>query len=452
MPERDDKSKPGFFGGYWLEQKPGRSSGIWYRTWYDRGGHQIRRISTGERDFQAAHTALVTWVVDNERPHNAPRASALIDSIALHYWTDHAQHRPSAETARRELGLIQGWWEGKTVADITPDAQRRFRAHLASLGTGKGGVDRILSTFRAALNHARKNEEVESVPFISGFRTSEELRSREPKGRPLTIDELAALVDASRSNHILMYLIIAIGTLARLGAVLDMAAAQYDEAAAVLNLNPTGRPQNKKWRPVIPVVPTLAKWLTGTADPQTGLFVTFKGRQIASILAGFRLTRAAAKLDERVTPYSIRHTMAREMRRRGVPGDQISLFLGHLPQGAAATTAIYAPYEPGYLHDAAEAIEDVYREMAGGVLSADVLGGPTFALGLDHTEAQTRAVMDGKSLRRGVGEPAREEVRNLIREGVTHAEIKRMTGLSDGTISTIRQAMKRDGGLRRPTK
>jgi len=60
--------------------------------------------------------------------------------------------------------------------------------------------------------------------------------------------------------------------------------------------------------------------------------------------------------------------------------------------------------------------------------------------------------MDGKPMRSGVGEPAREEVEKPLREGMTHAEIKRMTGLSDGTISTIRQALRREEGLRRAAK
>ena len=75
------------------------------------------------------------------------------------------------------------------------------------------------------------------------------------------------------------------------------------------------------------------------------------------------MTRTEAGLDERVTPYSIRHGLAREMRKRRVPTEQISLFLGHIPSGSAATTSIYARYEPGFLADAIEAIESVMAEI-----------------------------------------------------------------------------------------
>nr|WP_274389824.1 tyrosine-type recombinase/integrase [Azospirillum doebereinerae] len=382
--------------------------------------------------------------MDNERPRHAPRDQALIDNIALRYWNDHAHTRPSAKTIKRELRLITGWWEGKTVADITPDAQRRWRQHLADQGIGAGGLDRILSTFRAALNHARKNEEVESVPFIAGFRPAEELRSREPMGRPLTLDEMARLIDAAQSKHTLMYLMIAIGTLARPAAVLDLTASQYDAENGVLTLNPPGRIQNKKWRPMVPVAPALAQWLTGTADAKTGRYVTYRGKPITSIIAAFRVARAAAGLDARVTPYSIRHTMARELRKARVPGDQISIFLGHLPQGAAGTTAVYAPYEPDYLADAAAAINAVMVRLA-----ALTKGGQAPAP--DGVNA-VMTTPTGKAIRGGIGEAKRAEVRRLILEGIPHAQVKAITGVSDGTISTIRRALKAEALVLRATR
>lgn len=364
----------------------------------------------------------------------------------LRYYTDHAQHRPSSKTSFRELGIIQEWWKGKAVSEITPAAQRQFRQHLADQGVGPGGIDRILSTFRAALNHARKNEEVESVPFIAGFRTAEELRSREPKGRPLSLDEMAALLDAAQSRHMLMFLILAMGTLARPGAVLDMTAGQYDAAHGILTLNPPGRVQNKKWRPIIPVAPSLAPWLE-QPHAETGRYITYRGKPITSILAAFRQARAEAGLDQRVTPYSIRHTMAREMRKARVPGDQISLFLGHLPQGAAGTTATYAPYEPDYLTDAAAAIEDVMQRL-GKLTKMELVAQPRAVVGGCHL----MAVPTGKAVRAGIGEERRTEVRRLILEGVPHAQIKARTGVSDGTISTIRKALRAETPVLRASR
>ncbi|TWA71853.1 site-specific recombinase XerD [Azospirillum baldaniorum] len=443
----DYTSKPGYFQGYWLEQKPGRDSGVWYRTWYDRGSRQVRRQSTGERDFQAAQGVLVGWVLENERSRNAPRDALTVEAVCLRYWGDHAKKRPSAKTAKREIGIITGWWKGATVADITPDTQRRFREELEKSGTGPGGIDRILSTFRAALNHARKNEEVESVPHIHGFRTADELRSRDPKGRPLSMEELAALLDAAQSRHTLMYLVLAIGTLARPAAILDLTAGQHDAAHGILNLNPPGRTQNKKWRPVIPVAPALTPWLDGTAHEATGRYVTYRGKPISSILATFRVARVAAGLDERVTPYSIRHTMAREMRKAGVSTEEIGLFLGHIPQGTSATTLVYAPFEPGYLSAAREVVEAVFQRL-GRLTKMELVAKPAVVVGGGHL----MSVPTGRAFRHGIGEAKRAEVRRLILEGVPHAEVVRRTGVSGGTVSAIRQALKTEQAVLRASR
>ena len=58
----------------------------------------------------------------------------------------------------------------------------------------------------------------------------------------------------------------------------------------------------------------------------------------------------------------------------------------------------------------------------------------------------------GKSRRHGIGERKREEVRFFILAGVAHAEVVRRTGVSSGTVSAIRQALKREMPVYRNTE
>lgn len=111
---------------------------------------------------------------------------------------------------------------------------------------------------RAALNRARKWQEVSEVPHIFGAVTAEAKRAREPKGRPVSPEEFARLLDAARLWQMLIFLLIAANTLARPAAILDLGPAQFDATHGLLDLNPPGRTQNKKFRPIIPVTPTLA--------------------------------------------------------------------------------------------------------------------------------------------------------------------------------------------------
>ena len=353
----------------------------------------------------------------------------------LNYWNDHAKNLPSAPTQWLGLSYWQEFWTGRTVAEITPHEQRRFREWLANRGTGTNGIDRILSVGRAALNRAKKWQELAEVPHIFGTVTAEAKRARQPKGRPITPEELARLIDAAQSRHMLLFLLIASNTLARPAAVLDIEPAQHDSEHGLLDLNPPGRVQNKKFRPVVPVSPTLRPWLSQPVG-KSGRYVSYRNQPIRSILHMWRITREAAGLDERVTPYSIRHGMAREMRKRRVPTEQISLFLGHLPDGSAATTSIYAPYAPGFLADALEAIEEVMGEVRKHLKRVQI-DHPQAALG-----SEIEISLTGRARRHGVGEDKRQKVRQLILSGVPHAEVVRRTGVSSGTVSAIRQELK----------
>src|SRR5258708_3281688 len=137
----------GQIGDYWLSKKPrsDREDETWYRTWYDDRTRQTRRVGLGTTDFQQASLQLAAWVVGNERSRKAAPDQILIETILLNYWNDHAQHLPSARTQWLGLSYWQEYWTRRTVADITPHEQRRFREWLAKRGTGLSGIDRILS-------------------------------------------------------------------------------------------------------------------------------------------------------------------------------------------------------------------------------------------------------------------------------------------------------------------
>jgi hypothetical protein len=139
-------------------------------------------------------------------------------------------------------------------------------------------------------------------------------------------------------------------------------------------------------------------------------------------------------LDDHVTPYSIRHGMAREMRKRKVPTEQISIFLGHAPKDSDATTSIYAPYEPDYCTEAVAAIESVMTEIRSHLKRANI-----------HQpvpDIETLAKTIPSKTKAGIGDAKREEVRFLILSGLPHKEIMKRSGVSAGTVSLIRQEVR----------
>ena len=173
----------------------------------------------------------------------------------------------------------------------------------------------------------------------------------EPRERLLTIDEAKALFAAATATHQILYLMLAFATAARPAALLELTTFQVDCDARLIRLNPAGRAQNKKRRPTIPICDALLPWLRGLP---AGPVVQYRGkaltrtkmifehlaaraarrnppggdhgcpnasarrparRGLGAIEDGRR--RSAAIME--VTAYTIRRTVAAEMRKRGVP-------------------------------------------------------------------------------------------------------------------------------------
>src|SRR5690606_2538168 len=111
---------------------------------------------------------------------------------------------------------------------------------------------------------AWKNGEITSAPFI----LDEPDRSDEKEPYVLKSQEMKRLLmKAQERPHIFIYCMIALNTLARPEAVLDLAPAQVNLVDKRINLNPKGRKQTKKYRPIVPITDTLLPFLHRTDVP-----------------------------------------------------------------------------------------------------------------------------------------------------------------------------------------
>jgi integrase len=355
----DDRARRIQIGDHWLSRR--RNSRHWCRTWFDAATRQTRRASLGTEDFREAQLRLAAWVTRDGQIRDQHPAKLPLATLFTRYWHNHAEKLPSADQARIALRYWTDFFRDAVVADVTPDRQDQFVDWLRLRGHSEGYISRILSVGRAAISRAHRRGELVAAPFIIDVETDEDRRSKEPKGRPLSVEEIARLLDQADTPHVFMFCLIACCTLARPAAILDLTVFQYDREAGILHLNPPGRRQTKKYRPTVPVARILAPWLEAA---EAEYFVNYHGRPLKSIKTAFRRLRHVAGLDCKVNPYSFRHTVARELRRRGVPQEQRSAFLGHLPRGEARTSAIYAPDEPDFLKDAVEAIDGFMADVS----------------------------------------------------------------------------------------
>jgi len=343
--------QPGRIGDYWLSRRP--NSAQWCRTWFDAGTRQTRRASLGTDNFDAARIALAQWVTLNvtlrqQHPRDVPLAT-----VFARYYQHHGQSVRSGAINRRNLRqMLDILPEGITVDELTIPVQKAASATLHRTHA-PATVARCFNIMRAAVNWAWKNGELDRpVPFIS-------IRSNARRERVLSIAELARLWSTEMPDHVRVFLALMMGTAARPEAVLELDRAQCDVGRGIIQLNPPGRVQTKKHRPVVVMPNWLRPWIVAT--PQ-GRLVTYHGKPVKKIAGAIQTLRDAAGFGPDVTAYTIRHTIATEVRRRRVPRADVSMLLGHKAPGSNTTEV--------YLHDVDIELMDGVREALDDIANA----------------------------------------------------------------------------------
>ncbi|MBB3983109.1 integrase [Sphingobium fontiphilum] len=275
-------------------------------------------------------------------------------TVLIRYWDRHGANVASHDTQRFALKLWNEFWGEATVADLSIPRQREFRTWLKARDYKNSYVDRILSVGRAALNLAWKWGEITSPPFIEHVSD----RSDAKEAYRLKKSEMRRFLSAVQEwPHLYTFSMLMLNTLGRPEAVLDLAPAQVDLEYRSINLNPKGRKQTKKYRPTVPITDTLMPFVF---DRKVVRFVTWRDKPIRSVKKTFARAVKNAGLSADITPYSLRHTMAAELRGRGVPAWEVEGLLGHRRPGV---TESYAVFSPDYLSAGRAAIDGYFADL-----------------------------------------------------------------------------------------
>jgi integrase len=337
-------------GDWWLSQRDG--SPAWYATFYDAAAKRSRRISLGTDHFEQARQRLLERYLDEHRPQQAPAETVALADIVLDYHKKHGSEARSAVSIRKSCAYWVEFFGDASIAEATkPPRLDAFIAYLTAQGHATAYVQRILGVGKAALRRAWQRGEIASAPYIPSIK----VEYGEPLGRPLKVPELAALLTAA-PNHLRLMLMILIGTACRPEAALQLTGAQLDFEDRLIDLNPRGRAQTKKFRPVVKMPDALATTLLHASE---GRLITFRGQPVIKINKAWRGMREAAGLESDVNPYSVRHTVARWMRQHGVPAWEVAAQLGHKSRDYR-TTELYAAFDPAYLTNAVRAIDGLF--------------------------------------------------------------------------------------------
>jgi integrase len=327
-------------GDYWLDQRDG--SPAWYRCWIE--GARTKRVSLNTADLEEAKAALKQYfILQHTKVLEEPASTPLAD-ILKRYQAEHGDKVVSSSSSAVAVGYWLDHFNGANVdllSDVTK--QEEFHRFLRGKDLKESSILRVINTGKAALNRAYKRGELKHVPYILTVKPG----AAEPMGRPMDVAELRRLYKAA-APHLKVFIGWMLGTAARTEAITSLLAEQVEREDKLINLNPAGRAQTKKYRPTVRLIPALA------SCSFRGNLIVEKSKPVHDVKSAWRTARAAADLDDKVNPYSLRHTAARWMRREGVSEWDTATQLGHRRPGV---TERYTAYDPAYLKGAGEALD-----------------------------------------------------------------------------------------------
>lgn len=353
-------------GAYRLYERPGRNLEI---VWYDRERKRERSTSAGTADVERGRIALdkhYLHATGGEYVPPANRTSPLVAAVIADYQLAHGDQAASADAIRHRLAHVIryiGTLPDKALRCDAIDERwtAKFRAWLAKQPIRGSKRQRSPATIEnsviqlaAAIRWARQVPAFDTIPLPEV--------TRSPSFRA-SIPQLAAMfryaMASNRRANLLAFLRLSVATWARPDAALDASTAsergQWLSQARAFNLNPVGRRQTKKRRPLVPVPECVAAWLdtiNGPVVPAELSKSTWRRMEAALGLPG--QGQSGMKLIRRSVSHHARPLIG---ERDWIQGEAM---LGHRKP---STSDIYALPDPAHLGVALAATQAIIDEI-----------------------------------------------------------------------------------------
>lgn len=303
--------------------------------------HQRRRFSTGCTDRTQAERVLARHLAGGQRPADAiPCVADILDA----YLCDRED--------RGKLGVERLKWAHKPLKrhlgtkpaeQIDPPLCRFYSRARATEGVASTTVRTELQALRAALRWRLGN----AAPTL-------ELPPRgQPRDRWLTREDAEKLITNCKGQHVRLFVILALHTAARRGAILGLTWDRVDLAGRHIDYNEPGRERTKKRRSRPPINDTLHAALMAAREwAETNYVIEWAGGRVELVKHGFRAAAQRAGLSG-VTPHTLRHTAVTWMMQAGVPVWEAAGFAGMTVQ---MVQDVYGHHHPDHLANAARAL------------------------------------------------------------------------------------------------
>ena len=433
-------------GKYWLDWDRGTNGALRSPNltifWYDPDAGRVRSASARTSEEGAAILALDRrYLADAEeapafchacgQPIARAESYLLSDAIA-DYRLEHGDHLASATSIEARLKHVLDFLDAEEAlggegrfgigttcaAACTATFAKAFRAWSAKQPAvwrnGKGEItvsrarspsstEMSIAQLAAVLNHAANADPPRSDkrPVFKPKSSEKVQRTRRSRlGLPELATMLRYAAEPGKSRDSLhAFLIGSICTVARPSSVIDICVApersQWAQRHPLLDLNPAGRVQTKKFRPILPVLPLLNRWLEEeyatyiALAPEKragrGWLVNYHGRAIKSVDRAWDTMLAELNLPNgrEWRSYILRHSLATIVRNRGASAWDLQGFMGHR---SPSQTEVYAIGEFGTVVTALNEVISELDRLAPGTLHRKHTGSAPRALTVEGTK------------------------------------------------------------------
>jgi integrase len=265
-------------GQFALYAREGRNLEI---VCYDAERGRERIASAGTKDVEAGRTALDRHYLRATGGEYVPptnRTSPLVSAVIADYQLARGDEAASSEAIRHRLAHVVtylGTLPDKAVRCDAIDERwiARFRTWLGKQAIRGSKRERSPATIEnSVLQLAAAIRWARQIPAFNVIPLTEVTRSPEFRA---TIPQLAAMfryaMETPRRKNLLAFLRLSVATWGRPDAILDASTAkargQWKSQARAFDLNPVGRRQTKKRRPLVPVPECVGEWLDTINGP-----------------------------------------------------------------------------------------------------------------------------------------------------------------------------------------
>lgn len=377
-------------GEYRLDRRAGRSNLV--ITWYDNQRGRERGASARTSDVREGRKALDRLYLERSGggavcPTCGGMSGGATSSLVTTAIADYlllSEHKASHEAIAARLAHVITYIATLNRADIYCNAIdeawiARFRTWLEArpIVSVKGKIlrERSLSTVEnsvmqlaAAINAAYQRRDTPHPPRFKPIQIHELNRSPQYRADVAMIGRMFAYaLEANRGReNLLGFLRISLVTLARPDAAHDVSVdpkrEQWNAEHRILDLNPLGRRQTRKYRAKTPIPRQAARILEDARENSGGFVVP-----VGSIRSAWEAMAKEIGLpgDRQAGTKLVRRSVAKIMRDRlGQEPSKIAeleIMLGH--RRIDSVSELYAPFDPSYCASILAEIEALIEEI-----------------------------------------------------------------------------------------